>query len=36
MAIKQIEETKVQFPLPTYIMWSMYICIYTLYMCVNV
>jgi hypothetical protein len=24
------------FPLPIYIMWSMYICIYILHMCVNV
>jgi hypothetical protein len=30
------KETKVQCPLPTYTMWSMYIHIYTLYMCVNV
>jgi hypothetical protein len=30
------KETKVQYPLWTYIMWSMYICIYTLYMGVNV
>jgi hypothetical protein len=30
------KETKVQLFLPTYIMWSIYICKYTLYMCVNV
>jgi hypothetical protein len=30
------KETKVQFLLVTYTMWSMYICIYTLHMCVNV
>jgi hypothetical protein len=30
------KETKVQSPLPTYIMWSMHIHIYTLYMCVTV
>ncbi len=30
------KETKVQPPLPTYIMWNMYIHIYTLYLCVNV
>jgi hypothetical protein len=30
------KETKVQSPLPTYIMWNMYIQKYTLYMCVNV
>ncbi len=30
------KETKFQFPSPTYIMWNMYICIYTLYMYVNV
>jgi hypothetical protein len=29
-------KTKVQFPLPTYTMWSLYICIYVLYMCINV
>jgi hypothetical protein len=32
----ETKETKVQSPLPTCIMWSMYIHIYTLYMCVNV
>jgi len=30
------KETKVQSPLPTYVIWNMYIHIYTLYMCVNV
>jgi hypothetical protein len=30
------KETKVQSHLSTYIMWIIYICIYTLYMCVNV
>ncbi len=29
------QETKVQSPLPN-TMWSMYICIFTLYICVNV
>ncbi len=32
----ETKETKVQSLLPTYTMWSMYIHIYTLYMCVNV
>jgi hypothetical protein len=30
------KDTKIQFPLPTYNMWSMYIYIYTLYMWINV
>jgi hypothetical protein len=31
-----VKPRKPKFPLLTYIMWTMYICVYTLYMCVNV
>ncbi len=32
----EAKDIKTQSPLPTYIVWSMYTHIYTLYMCVNV